>query len=130
MCEWSPQTRKIVKAVDANQAFPHLVVSFYETKFDFLHGVPPTLNGLNEIFYLTRALERWAINENVSFNPKLLVVRLKSFEEYILNARAAPIDRRRRTVAATPRIVGNIPFGARGRKRRVNSNSQIQTVAY
>lgn len=126
LCEWSPQIRKIVRAVDANNAFAHLVVSFYETKFDFLHGVAPTLNGLNGNFYLTRAVERWAIDSNISFDPKILVVRNMALERQILNPHqsAAPIHRRRNTVA-TFKKVANIPFGARGRKRQTTNIAYV-----
>lgn len=123
MCEWNPQTREIVKAVDANEMFPDLVIEFLESKFNILNdGVPLTFDGLNGNFQLTRQLRNWAAAEQVYFDPKIEIVRDINLDKWILNRpSAAPINLRRVTVQK----VVNIPFGARGRKRQTNNISYI-----
>lgn len=122
LCEWNPQTRKIVKAADANEMFPDLVVAYLESNFNILDDVPLTLDGLNGKFQLTRQLRQWAVDQKVHFDPKVVIVRNIDLDKWILNrASAAPINLRRATVQK----VVNIPFGARGRKRQTNNIAYI-----
>lgn len=115
----------MVMADDANEAFPDLVVEYLESNFDLLRDdVLPTTKGLNSNFKLTRALEQWAIENEVSFDPKVIIVRNLDLDKQILNrASAAPITNRRATVAA--KKVSSIPFGVRGRKRKMNNIAYV-----
>lgn len=121
-----------MSCLEARKSFPQLVVHFLQEKLDILHGAMPSLIAH---FKLTRSVTKWAIQENVSFDPKVIIARDLELERYILHqATAMPINQRRATqtvqnhqpkkivhrrdtVAVTLKNVTSIPFGARGRKR-------------
>lgn len=147
LCAWAEYGKsfRMVSSNDAKNLFPQLIVEFLEPKFDFLNGVPPSWNVHGRGVYLTRSIEGWAAVNNVSFDPKVNVVRNLGLEKYLLrkpvpqpiNQRRAtgpvnigmnlnnpvpqPINQRRGTGPINDgfqiRRINQIPFGVRGRKR-------------
>lgn len=129
-----------MSCVEARKSFPQLVVSFLQRNLDILQGA---MSFSNPDITLTRAVTKWAIQEKVSFDPKVKIVRDLELERYILQqATAQPttqpaarpiterratqnvqnhqpkkIGHRRDTARVTLKNVTSIPFGARGRKR-------------
>lgn len=138
MCKWRArqETRKLMSCVEARKSFPQLVVSFLQRNLDIHQGA---MSFSNPDIKFTRAITKWAIQEKVSFDPKVKIVRDLELERYILQQATAqpaarPINQRRATqnvqnhqpkkighrrdtAPVTLKNVTSIPFGARGRKR-------------
>lgn len=127
LCEYNGQTGaqasaplKMVSDREAKEQFPHLVVSYLETKLDC-----PPFEWLTSKSIMTRGFKKHAEQHNISFRPKITIVRNLGMEKAILANPAGPIIRRRITIAIRPigapktlKKVSDVPFGARGRKRR------------
>lgn len=118
-CDWGNDVRRLVSSQDARASFPHVVIAFFESKFDFVHGGPIRLD--NSDVVITRKMHQLAKNFNISFDPKINIVRDLGLEKGILSRPSNRIGSRRHTEDTRPKstvAMKNVPIGARGRKRR------------
>lgn len=124
LCKWTTYTtaKKVVASVDAKEHFPHLVAAFLEGNLD---GSPFSI--ANKLKNVTRSMAKLAIRENISVDTKVEIVRDISLEKTLLRNTGRIIQRRNTTTASSVKgptalkTVNNIPFGARGRKRKTTN---------
>lgn len=130
LCEWrgTGEVRKIVSAREAKATCLQFVFKYLESKFELQDEA--FLNALNKKIpnvYITRATKEWAEREHISFDPKVKVVRDIALDKHILKKPSAKVINRRLTtvgLVSTPttmkkgKKVTQVPFGARGRKRK------------